>query len=309
MRYFLTSPYPLRGKQVEISADDFELLSSATKSITTVLYAEQKFDILVENYVELESSLMQTSIKHMVHESYELRFFNEQRDLLNRLLSNLLSAARAYIDFMPQAAHRAFGHGTTPSALCEKAPASAYDEFFGYRVMEGLRNYTQHQGLPVEALRFTGDAEGENTRVVVSFYALRERLRELKVFRTRVQDELDAEKKAGLDLKRMTREYMSGLAQVHGIFREQVALLMPVWVAHSTNAVRLYKSQDDQVHDYSVGLLDESKGPRFFVHLALSQLEHFNHLLKKNGSVGRLHKQYVSGQLVPEEPGEPFKKA
>jgi hypothetical protein len=41
-----------------------------------------------------------------------------------------------------------------------------------------------------------------------------------------------------------------------------------------------------------------------FTHLPFALWAHLNHLREKNGYVRNLHLQFVSGQLIPEEPGQ-----
>lgn len=302
--HVLASGFGPQYGEIPIPPVKAEAICSATKRVNDILYAEQKFDILVENYVELENALLHAGVHYMVHQTMDTHYFEVQRDLFNRLLSNLLSAARAYLDYVPQASNRMLGQLSGATSRCKAECAQAYDSYVGYRVMEGLRNFAQHEGLPVQALRVTGDEIGVETRTVVSFYAIKSAMREMKVFKHAVQIELDAMPGAGLDLKHMMREYLSGLAHVHDALRTEIAARASEWLSTISAAATEFNLISPLAPADSIGVVDRTKSPPEFTNLPVTVWKHVLHLRQKNGYVGDFHLKFVSGQLVKEEPGQ-----
>lgn len=70
----------------------------------------------------------------------------------NRLLLNYLASCRLFLDFTTHELEQ-IGKASATS-LFRDATAHAYDSSFAYRLLDQLRNYAQHRGLPVASVVF-----------------------------------------------------------------------------------------------------------------------------------------------------------
>ncbi len=73
---------------------------------------------------------------------------------VNRHILNYLSAARTFIDHSHRDLSEVYGKNSDRYLNFKNECSSAYDNYFSYRFLEELRNYAQHCGMPVSALRF-----------------------------------------------------------------------------------------------------------------------------------------------------------
>jgi hypothetical protein len=102
-----------------------------------------------------------------------------------------------------------------------------YDEWFAYRVMEALRNYAQHRGLPLQGFSHSGrwlDIKSPD-KLMESNVALNldtTHLAEDSGFKASVLAELKTLGET-IDIKLMVREYVECFGRVHTAFRAKVA--------------------------------------------------------------------------------------
>ena len=84
--------------------------------------------------------------------------------IITRRLSNLLSAARLYVDQIAQDLHDAFGSQHQVSNEIKVKLSTEYDARLGYRVMEAVRNMMQHRSLPIHRLSYPQDSQPGGAR-------------------------------------------------------------------------------------------------------------------------------------------------
>jgi hypothetical protein len=144
---------------IEISGDEFTALKNARRGMIAVMFIEEKFDLLIENCVELERTLLDIALQLSFYRNRSWFSMIADMQTINRRLVNLLSTARLYID---QAKHDISQlSGAERLARLKQQLSAQYDAVLGYRVMEALRNHTQHYGLPIESIRYPHNIESE----------------------------------------------------------------------------------------------------------------------------------------------------
>lgn len=93
-----------------------------------------------------------------------------------------------------------------------------YDSCLGYRVIEALRNYAQHRGLPVHNLQYNStfhpDSPNDSSEHSITPSLRVSRLKEEKKFKSSVLKELEAIGDL-IDLKPLVRQYMESLGRIH----------------------------------------------------------------------------------------------
>lgn len=134
---------------VDISEKEYVDIKSAKANLLEALFIEQKFDAVIENYLELEMCFLEISANHMILRNISYTRFHNEKNLVNRRLINLLSASRSYLDQTKHHFHNIFGEDSETVRKIEEFKSQQYDQCFGYRVMEALRNYVQHRGFPI----------------------------------------------------------------------------------------------------------------------------------------------------------------
>ncbi len=183
---------------VPLSKDEYESIRSAKSSLAMALALEEKFDLLVENYMELEQSLVGTGIRRMIVAGWDYRQIQIERGLFNRRLVNLLTAARTYVDHSPQHINdlRAAGCCDEQYSI-DEAFAAQYDSRLGYRVMSAVRNYVQHCGFPLHVFNYNvkrlDRSDGPLFRHTIELYVSAEQLEADGKFKRSVLEELRAD--------------------------------------------------------------------------------------------------------------------
>jgi hypothetical protein len=219
---------------------------------------------------------------------------------VNRRLTNLLSSGRLYVD---QVKHEAgvldCRQPELAKALTEKCSVE-YDSKLGYRVMEALRNYTQHRDLPVHQLSFATTWEPEGAfkdlvyRVVPSFNVTK--LAEDGEFKKAILAELSAIGPV-VPLTPLVREYVEGVSMVHESFRSSIQHDMPRWEGQFDWVWQRYEEMcpgdgrvveifcaDDEMNE----LTDREQ-------IFSEVIEHRKYLARKNSVLTNLTRRYVSG--------------
>lgn len=206
--------------EVKLDENEFRSLKRAKDILSNGLAMEEKYEILISNYLELEKEMLNIAAERMVRNKYKYSDFFYSIICLNRLLANLLSAVRLYLDTI--SSHAKEISKNKPNII-EKVKAFKTIEFDGnveFRFMENLRNYAQHQGTSVHNIQFSSKSvdSGKERFIVYSLEmaSKKEILIEDREFKKKVLDE-NSEK---VDLKLATRIYIEGISRIHSSIRK-----------------------------------------------------------------------------------------
>ena len=219
MAFYIKQRVFINQTKLEVSEIEANLLVNAVDSLTAALALEETYDLVLENYVEMEKDLFSFTIYDVlkIQHDYEDHFY--LRSTLNRRFVNLLTATRLYLD----QAQQHLSHCCDDQKLaCEefvKRTNDHFDEVFGYKFMSGLRNHVQHCGRAVHSVelsksnRYIGGARFiEN--IVVPF-ALKKEL--LSDFRAATRNEMEDK----VDLAQAAREYVTCIGDLHSLARDK----------------------------------------------------------------------------------------
>ena len=217
---------------VLLTEEEFNRIRDAIAFLIKAHGIEQKIHVLRMNYVELEHAFLSMSIHRMTfaRQPSEEEVSAGLATISLRFI-NLLTTCRLYIDHIQHDVSRMHGRTSEEFALCRSFFSEEYDARRGYRMMESLRNYVQHQGMPIDGLHL-GSSRIEvvpgpslfehHCSAWVSYESLRDGLRPARVF-----EELASEcdRHGRIDLLPPTRDYVAGLNRVHKRVRD---LLRPL---------------------------------------------------------------------------------
>jgi hypothetical protein len=210
------------GFEREISQGEFLGIQTAKQDVIFATVAEETLIIVTQNFNEFELELLQAA--QMRIES-GLGDYAESMDLrlaIDRRLLNILTASRLYLDQTSHLLCEFFGSDSEEQKQLVGFRSKVYDERFGYRVMEALRNYAQHRGLAVERIacsqKNVGSPDAPLWEIsIVPELSSAELAGDPKFKKSVAQEMLDCGN--FLDLRPIVREYVAGLSEIHSMFR------------------------------------------------------------------------------------------
>lgn len=141
----------------DIDETKFNALRSAKSAIVEAMSAEEKFDVLMENYVELETSIFGIAMDYLAFTRTSP--FGPIRRLASRRLMNFLSSSRLYRDSIIGNVRR-ITRQPSDEALLRSLIDDSSSLPIEYRIMEAVRNFAQHRDLIVSGFSLTSDWEG-----------------------------------------------------------------------------------------------------------------------------------------------------
>jgi hypothetical protein len=298
VKYIIRKAVLAPTPEIEISPEEYFLLGRARAVLSSALAIEEKYEILIANYLAIETQLLQIAATNAVRDTLSYSEFFDTRSALNIALVNLLTAARLYLDQLPQDVAECLpencGAGDIVKAQCSKE----YDEHLDYRFMEALRNHVQHRGLPIHFIRqdaqWTSFGEDGSMEFTVDIAARRRYLEEDKKFKKAVLDEVTGD----VDLKAACRRYVESLSAINeftrGVVAESVRSARAALEAAHTRYAEVYPktpigltalAMDDGRETSSVPLLLDWDDVRL-------------ELLKRNSQLINLRKRYVTGRAM-----------
>ncbi len=220
LRIYALGPHP----ELEISHEAFEGIKSSKAILNAGLSMEEKYEVLVSNYLEFEKEMLIYSAECMIRNNLNTDAFSKIKMDLNRRLVNIMTAARSYIDQVSRDIRSIVPHEIKENDFVKKALSDKYDELFEYRFMESLRNHVQHREFPVhymEINRFWDNgerAQGSGLAFDVELASEKADLSQNLKFKTSVLEEMPER----VDLKKAVRVYIEAISDVHSSLRHRV---------------------------------------------------------------------------------------
>jgi hypothetical protein len=297
MRYALAPVIRHRASPIEITEDEYRAVAEAKDGLVTVIGIEQKFDLVLENYAEYERELLRLAVHQVLFRDLSYSSFQRETLIVVRRLSNLLSSCRLYIDHIKHDVAIMFGPGHDAVELIRSKCAEEYDATLGFRLMETLRNVMQHRSLSGFVLKHVLDADppGPQARLRTRIIPLLnvDDLREAGI-KAAVQQELSGSEYAEVNSK--TREYVQGIANVHGEFRKATERDRQRWAAAYRSAYERGNAAwaENETRASDLIAYDDSGNVLESRHVFLDPLEYLVSLERKNAGPWALARSYVS---------------
>ena len=280
---------------MEIERARFEKLKASRPVLTHALAIEEKYSIIITNFLELEREATNASITEMVQSHNEYKDFFNIRLALNTCLVNLLTSVRLYVDQLSSHICACLPIDKDAKAKTKALFSAEYDSRFEYRFMEALRNYVQHSGIPVHRVS-TGakriDLDDGLLEFSLYFGAQREELASDRSFKKKVLDEMPE----AVNLKSSSRIYIEAISNIH----EQGRLLIENEVNESRSIL------EKAIRDYTVVYEKEPVGLFAYEFQGDAKVDEVSvltkwddvrkELLKRNGKITNLGKRYVSSE-------------
>lgn len=275
-----------------LTSERYAEIRKAKKTCLFALELEEKFALLIDNFAEFEYELLQLA------EGYLLWGFRgehaesmQARLCLDRRLANLLTACRLYLDQTDRGISAIFGSSSDQLAEVKRFKSDLYDNHWGYRLMEALRNHVQHSGLIVHIISYPQFRSKGNGPDYSEFTICPETqvstLAENSNFKKSILEELDLRGET-IDLRGPVREYLSCFVELHDKLREVIQLRVAEARSFYEQAIHEFRVIDGREVRY-VHLLESHNDDRKNDEVALVTefLEYYDQLRKRN----RVNKQ------------------
>lgn len=272
----------------EISKEDFDNIMLAKENLVNMLYIEEKFNFIVENFFELEHELLKVTLNKMYFPNHTLDWSLSVSEihLINRRLINLLTTTKLFLD---QVTHdiNMISHGIPNLAgLIKKHTHVEYDNVLGYRVMEALRNYVQHRGLPVHLLTYTIK---ESEHSISPFIRLSDLEKDGKFKKTILKELKQTGNK--INIKDFTREYIQSLYKIQKFIRDMMKKDVQQWEYIIDNAFTPHNTKYSEVNLIGIG----EQLPNGFltnrIHLTRDYIKRRKWLESKNANLSDITKK------------------
>lgn len=289
--------------QIELSENEFNNLKKATLALSGAIAIEEKYELLLSNYLDLEKESLSIISEYMLRNFTDYSVFFDVRLSLNRRVVNLLTSTKLYIDQISQHIRACIPENESISTKVKSLFSCEYDSNFEYRFMDALRNYVQHRGLAVHSTSIGGSKRTSHQEDIkiefnIGLYTHKSELDGDEAFKKQVYYEMPEK----VELMLAVRSYIGSLSKVHCDLRELVA-------SNSQKARELIQSVIKKYENLnngdSIGLhaicSTSKEHPDKIVekfHLLLDWDDVRLDLIKKNKKLANLKKMYVSGATL-----------
>lgn len=286
-----------------ISSQDYSHLCSAKVFVSEALAFEEKYDLLVSNYLELEKTLNDIAADHLVYSDHSYQSMNDCRVLINQRVQNLLSACRLYLD---HGAHHVSNMESAVPNLAAEFDAlrrKQYDENAGYRIGEALRNHSQHRGFPIAGLSSGGGWVSRPGAEEVLLHRIQihidmEELREGKRTKASVLEDI-AKLGESADARFVLREYVARLSALHQLMRTKLQDVLAEREVDIEAAIERFKlafPEEQSVAGLAAVECDSDGNWINQSALFMGMIERRRHFLKRNQNLTNLKRWHVSSE-------------
>lgn len=297
MKYLLRKEVLCSSTFIELSADEYAALREARTTLTNAFAIEEKYEIVVSNFLDLEKEMLSAAADAMVRRTTDYSEFFEIRSALNIRMVNLLSSTRLYLDQLPQHINLCLPQNPAATDLFKSRCSKEYDAKFEYRFMEALRNHIQHRGIAVhyarQGYRWTSIEDDGQLEFNMDLAAKRKDLEEDEKFKKSILTEMPEE----VDLKAAARIYVGSISTVNEYVREMVdepakAARLLIEAAHSR-----YSEMEPGKTTGLVAVQTENDKKISSVPLLLDWDDVRLELQSRNSEMTNLHRRYVTGAI------------
>ncbi len=211
---------------VEITKSEFDALERAKRLYGHIIRIEENFDAVMEDYAELEQALLHLGVRYMTFSQMDHADFHSMRNLIVRKILHLLSTARLYRHALRKDGKAALDNDHKLALLNEEF-ADGPNKPMPFRIVEALRNYSQHEELPISSMSAGAkweESEDKKVRKERASYTIVPKIDAVRVSEERklAADVKAALKELGSNAEMIThiRKYIEHLGSIHAVFRK-----------------------------------------------------------------------------------------
>ena len=149
MKYVIKIEAMGQFPEIQIVKDQFESICRARENLSNGLAMEEKYEILISNYLDFEKELICNAANSMVRRPSDYEEFFQVRMDFNIRLVNLLTATRLYKDSLHRHVRAIIPGFKGIKDEILNLFTQEFEHNPEYRFVDELRDYVQHRGVPV----------------------------------------------------------------------------------------------------------------------------------------------------------------
>lgn len=299
MKYVLRREVLASTAEKQISEARFQEISEARQNLFELLAIEEKYDLLVRNYLGFEQVVYDSSITGLLYTERSWSDFIEHIQAANLAVMNLLAMCRSYVDHAPQHLSTIFPDLPEKKDAFHNERKTVYSEFLGYRALYEIRNHVQHCGLPVHS--FTLGGSWLDTREACRHNAIPcvsvEELAKDNSFSKKILQELQGMGER-IDLRLLIRENMSASGRIHKCVRKLTKDLADDSERIVSDCLEDFSEHyDSDLIGLSIMKLDTQGQVIDKYSLFDDMVKRRKYLEQKNKTLVNVEKHFVTGQI------------
>lgn len=209
------------GQRLNLDTKEKDALINAFDIVRSAVANEEEYEVTFKNFLALETYLADLTLKHSYVSPEEMTDYFDMSLEAGRHFMNLLSSAKRYIDRVISRVEKIAG--SEISTDFKEFIRNRYDESFAYRLMNALRNYSQHREIPISGLSYNSrvtDVGSDDTLLedCISININPVKLKADKKFKSSVASELPDDD--SLDIRFLIRQFVEDLGVIQLECRE-----------------------------------------------------------------------------------------
>lgn len=300
-RHYLKIAALGRYPELEISESEYKSITHARETLTAALDVEEKYDLVLGNFLDLEKELLNLTIEKVIDHRFDYDRAYTITNSINRRIVNFILSGKNYTELIASKASKCTPNEEEVKKSIISLTNNHYDKNLDYRLMEALRNHVSHSGVAVHLVenpdRWILNDQKEATHFVfnIGIYALKDRLANNPGFKQKILKELPDK----IDLKKAARSYLGAISNIH----EEVRKATKAAIDDARSLIEKFLSEYAKINDgnsFPVGIYSPETnvpGQKPTI-LFLSWDDVRIGLLEKNSSISNMEKRYVSSALV-----------
>lgn len=225
--------------RMDITEERFNILAHARKVLSDALAFEQRYELLLGNFIAMELVFTELGFRAKLEHQYEYLELAETLRQANRHFVNVLTAMRGYADQVPQD-FRCLDIDPRFEFLAKQELRKTFDRSSNYRFMCALRNHVQHKATAIHGFEGADSLHGDPNGWAegVKFHANKSILLADGDFKRQVLEE-QPEK---IDVRRRARRSVQELGVAHLSLRSCVSEHVDASRAAFEQAIQDYRA-------------------------------------------------------------------
>ena len=313
MKYSITKIVNDSPGFIDIDQEEFEHISMSIENLFELLKIEDNFDLIIENFLEYEEELLSISLRNMITHFPDYFGANQSRNTISRRITNLLNTCEMYLDHTPHHLSNIYGKDSITNKLFNDETHHQYDKYFGYRVLESIRNYSKHRGFPIQSISFPGSwidvNDEEKSRLMYSTIPLINLSKisedgKRRIKRAIINEMIEKSKKGYIDIRKLIREYIEGISEIQEKIRESMQSDTKNWEDTIDNVFNKYKDKfGEKLITGTLAIVEREDDNHFSIKKTIfTEFIERRHLLEnKNQSFVNLTKRFASNVIYDSE--------
>jgi hypothetical protein len=160
LKFLTTSNNEIEDHKIKLTKKEYDDLVSARQILTRILSHEELYDQVIESFIEAKSVMYEFSLRSLSDNiNGDYINYHNYRSRLNRLYFNTLNLSKLYLDKhyfenknnVTCYVNRVTGDSEENIKIIKTQREEYYNSDRNYRLGCSLRNYVQHDSLPVNA--------------------------------------------------------------------------------------------------------------------------------------------------------------